>query len=97
MIIHAVFLQLKAEITHEEIQAALDRVKALQGKIPGIIDIQAGENRNASNQGYTFGFLMRFVDEAHLQAYFPHPEHRVVGAELRRLSNSIMNFDLPQA
>lgn len=97
MIIHAVFLQPKAETTHEEIQAALESVKALQEKIPGIIEIHAGENRNASNQDYTFGFIMHFVDEAHLQAYFPHPEHRVVGAELRRLSSSIMNFDLPQA
>ena len=96
MIIHAVFLQLKPETTSEEIQAAMEHVKALQQKIPGIIDIQAGENRNPNNQGYTYGFIMRFVDEAHLQAYFPHPEHRVVGAELRRLSSSLMNFDLPQ-
>ena len=96
MIIHAVFLQLKPETTSEEIQAAVERVKALQQKIPGIIDIQAGENRNPNNLGYTYGFIMRFVDEAHLQAYFPHPEHRAVGAELRRLSSSLMNFDLPQ-
>jgi len=93
---HIVLLQPKYETTPEEIQTVLDRVKALQQKIPGIIEVQAGENRNSHNQGYTYGCVIRFVDEAHLQAYFPHPEHRVVGAELRRLCTSLMNFDLPQ-
>ena len=96
MFIHAVFLLPKPEATTEELQAAVERVKALQQKIPGIVEIQAGENRNANNQGYTYGFIMRFVDEDHLKAYFPHPEHRAVGAELRRLSTHLMNFDLPE-
>jgi heme-degrading monooxygenase HmoA len=96
MIMHIVLLQPKSEATPEEIQTVLDRAKALQHKIPGIIEVQAGENRNSNNYGYTYGMVMRFTNEAHLQAYFPHPEHRAVGAELRRLCSSLMNFDLPQ-
>jgi heme-degrading monooxygenase HmoA len=95
MIIHAVFLLPKSETTSEEISIAMDQVRALQQKIPGILEIQAGENTNVNNQGYTYGLIMRFADEDALKAYFPHPEHRVVGAELRRLCSSLLNFDLP--
>jgi hypothetical protein len=96
MILHVVLLQPKPEVTLEEMQTALEQVRALQQKIPGIIDVQAGENVNSSNhKGYTYGFVMRFVDEAHLRAYAPHPDHQVVGSELVRLCSSIIDFDLP--
>lgn len=95
MIVHAVFLLPKPETTHEELQHAMELAKALQHKIPGIIDVQAGKNINVNNQGYTYGMLLRFEDEEALKAYFPHPEHRAVGAELRRISVNLMNFDLP--
>lgn len=95
MIIHAVFLLPKPETTIEEMLAAMDHARALQQKIPGIVDIQAGENTNVNNQGYTYGLIMRFVDEDALKAYFPHPEHRVVGAELRQLCSRLLTFDLP--
>ena len=97
MIIHAVFLLPKAEATPEELDAAMEKARALQDKIPGIVAIQAGRNRNPNNQGYTYGMLITFEDEERLQAYFPHPEHRAVGAELRRLSVHLLNFDIPQA
>ena len=39
---------------------------------------------------------MQFEDEESFKAYFPHTEHRAVGAELRRLSVNLMNFDIVQ-
>jgi len=68
----------------------------LKQKIHGIVDVQAGKNKNGSNQGYTYGFIMRFVDEEHFQAYFPHPEHKAVSSELRKLCTSLLNFDLTE-
>jgi len=96
MIIHTLLLQPKPETTKEEMQSVLARVKALKDKIPGLVDIQADENRNTSNQGYTYGFIMRFVDQEHFQAYFPHPEHKAVSPELRRLCTSLLNFDIAE-
>lgn len=96
MMMHILLLQPKPETTSEEMQIVLGQVKALKQKIPGIVDVQAGENRNTNNHGYTYGFVIHFADEAHMTAYFPHPEHRAVGAELRRLCSSLINFDLPQ-
>lgn len=97
MILHAVWLEPKPETTEEELLAVLERVKQLKELIPGIVDIQAGKNVNQFNQGYTYGFLMRFTDEEALKAYSPHPAHKAVSPELRRLCTTLLNFDLPEA
>lgn len=95
MITHIVLLQPKPETTSEEMEAVLEQVKALKGKIPGLIEVQAGANRHNAHQGYTYGFVMRFDSEEHLKAYSPHPAHRAVSPELRRLSTYLLNFDIP--
>ena len=94
MILHILLLQPKPETTAEEMQIILEKVKALREKIPGIVEIQASANRNTFNQGYTYGFVMTFVDEDHLKAYSPHPEHKAVSSELRRLCEKLLNFDI---
>jgi antibiotic biosynthesis monooxygenase (ABM) superfamily enzyme len=97
LITHIVLLQPKPETTSEETEAVLEQVKALKGKIPGLIEVQVGANGHTAHQGYTYGFVMRFVDDEHLKAYSPHPAHRVVSPELRRLSTYLLNFDIPDA
>ncbi len=96
MILHVVLLQPKPETTPEEIQHALELVKVLKETIPGILDIQAGENRHHAPQGFTYGFVIRFATEEDLKNYFPHPDHRKVGPELRRICTQLQNFDLIQ-
>ena len=94
--IHTLLLQPKPETTPEEMEVALNQVRALQHSIAGITKVEIGKNSNPNNYGYTYGVIMYFVDDAHFQAYFPHPEHRAVGAELRRLCTNLLNFDIPQ-
>ncbi len=94
MITHVVLFQPKDEVTENEITGALNHVRALQDAIPGIIEVQVGENRSTYNQGYTHGFVMRFVDAEHLKAYAPHPAHQVVSEELQRISQKIIDFDI---
>ena len=94
MITHVVLLQPKDEVTDTEITVALNHVRALQDAIPGIIEVQVGENRSTYNQGYTYGFVMRFVDAEHIKAYAPHPAHQVVSEELQRISQKIIDFDI---
>ncbi len=96
MILHIVLLQPKPETPLGEIHTALEQVKTLQKTIPGILDIQAGENRHQNPQNYTSGFVIRFATENDLKNYFPHPEHRKIGPELRRICSQIQNFDLIQ-
>jgi hypothetical protein len=95
MLTHVVLLKPKTEITEDKITATLAHVQALQEVIPGIVSVEAGENLNESNnQGYTYGFVMRFTDREYLKAYAPHPAHQVVSEELQTISQSIIDFDV---
>ena len=94
MLTHVVLLQPRPETTEEQIKTALDHVKALQEAVSGIIDVQAGRNLSDYNQGYTYGFVMRFADREHLKAYAPHPAHQVVSKELQRICQKIIDFDI---
>ena len=96
MITHVVLLQPKAETTDEEITTALIHVQALQEKIPGIVAISVGKNLSTYHRGFTYGIIMHFVDEAHLQAHHPHPAHQVAVQELDRLCQETIDFDLPE-
>lgn len=94
MITHVVLLQPKPNISEEEILELLWCAKALQDTIPGIMAISVGKNRSLYHQGYTYGIIMHFVDEAHLAAHHPHPAHLAVVEELDRLCEQSIDFDL---
>jgi Stress responsive A/B Barrel Domain len=94
MITHVVLLKPKPEMTPDEMQRVLAQVQTLQHSIPGIVNVQVGENLSANPQGYTYGFIMHFVDGEHLKAYAPHPAHRVVSDEILRVSSQVIDFDL---
>jgi Stress responsive A/B Barrel Domain len=96
MITHVVLLQPKSETTDEELTTLLERVRALQEVIPGIVAISVGKNHSLYHHGFTHGIIMRFVDEAHLQAHHPHPAHLAVVEELDRLCQQTIDFDLPE-
>jgi Stress responsive A/B Barrel Domain len=93
MITHVVLLKPKAETTPDEMRQVLAQVQTLQQSIPGIIDVQVGENLSMNQQGYSYGFIMHFIDVEHLKAYAPHPAHRVVSDEIRRVSSQVIDFD----
>ena len=94
MITHIVLLEPKMETSIEEVKSALEHVQALQKVIPGIINVQVGENRSTNHQGYTYGFVMHFAHIDSLKAYAPHPAHRVVSDELVRICHGIIDFDI---
>lgn len=94
MITHVVLLNPKNAVSADEIARVLDHVRGLQKDIPGIVGARVGKNLSANHQGYTYGFVMRFVDEEHLHAYAPHPAHQVVSRELRAMCESIIDFDI---
>ena len=96
MITHVVLIRPKISTSNEELTVLLEHVQALQEKIPGILSISVGENRSVYHQGFTHGIIMRFVDEAHLQAHHTHPAHVAVVTELDHLSRQSIDFDLPE-
>lgn len=94
MITHIVLLQPRAGVSDDEMAALLQHVEALRESVPGIVLISTGKNRSAYHQGYTYGIIMHFIDEAHLDAHHPHPAHVAVVEELDRLCERSIDFDI---
>ena len=97
MIIHTVLLQPKPESTPKIMQGVLQQIQALKQSIPDILEVHVGQNLHTTekNRGYTYGYIMHFVDKEHLQAYYAaHPIHKEASMEIRRTCESVIDFDL---
>lgn len=96
MMTHVVLLKPKAGTTDEKMAALFDMIRALQTVIPGLLAVSVGENHSVYHHGYTYGVIMHFSDEAHLQAHHSHPAHMAVVEKLERLCDDSIDFDLPE-
>ena len=96
MMTHVVLLKPKAATTDEELAVLFDAIRALQKVIPGLLAVSAGTNHSGYHHGYTYGVILHFSDEAHLQAHHPHPAHLAVVEKLDRLCDDSIDFDLPE-
>jgi Stress responsive A/B Barrel Domain len=75
MIVHAFLFQWKPQATQRDKEQAAERIRALQGQIPGLIETSYSANTSPRSQGFTHGGMMKFSDDAALQSYFTHPVH----------------------
>ncbi len=78
MIEHIVLFKWTQAATPQAIEAATTELRALKGKIEGIVDLSCGANFSDRAQGFTHGLVVRFTDRAALEAYGPHPAHQYV-------------------
>lgn len=75
MFIHIFGFRWKEHATEADKARAQREICAFQGRIPGLIDVSAGENLSQRGHGYTFAGLMRFRDRSACDAYAIHPAH----------------------
>lgn len=76
MIIHAFLFRWKPEVTADQKARVLAEILALKDHIPGILEAHAGTNFSQRSEGYEFGGVMKFADQAALHAYVHHPVHQ---------------------
>ena len=95
MVRHILLLQQRPDATASEIDACRAGLASLVGPIPGLINFHWGANAAPVERrdGFTHGFSMDFADRASLEAYGPHPQHRVVAAKVRATFERIVVFD----
>ncbi len=80
MINHIVLFKLKEDVKEEQLKECLDAIKNLKGKISGIVEISGGFDNSPEhkNNGFTWGFVVKFEDEKSRDNYVPHTEHQKV-------------------
>ena len=95
MLRHVLLLQQRPDATADEIDACRAGLASLVGLVPGLLDFHWGANLAPVERrdGFTHGFSMDFADLASLEAYGPHPEHRVAAARVRATFERVIVFD----
>lgn len=84
MIEHMVWMKFKPEVAPDRIEQHLANLRALAGRIPGVVSIRAGANFTNRSGGYTHGMLVTLTDKAALDVYLPHPEHVAAATPLKQ-------------
>ena len=77
-VFHVFVFQWKPEATDGDKARAAKDIAAFQGAIPGLLETHVGPNLSPRGKSYTFGGVMRFKDQAALDAYVQHPSHQAL-------------------
>ena len=91
--VHVFAFRWKPAATPSQQQEAAQQIRAFRGVIPGLLQTHVGQNVSERNNGYTFGGVMHFTDQAAFQAYTVHPAHMALVAWLMPLIDA-MELDL---
>ncbi|GAA0776057.1 Dabb family protein [Roseibium denhamense] len=77
MIQHCVLLSLKDPVNPAYLDKAMGLISGLVGKVPGLIDVCHGPNRDFENLSskYQYGLLVTATGREALEAYGVHPDH----------------------
>lgn len=76
MVIHTFAFRWKPGVTADQKQQAIEAIRALQGRIPGLTETAVGANISPRSQGYELGGIMKFSDRSAYEAYNDHPVHQ---------------------
>lgn len=89
MLIHTFIFRWKPGVTPDQKLRTAQEINALQGQIPGLIEILVGQNISSRSQGYELGGVMKFTSRASFDAYNDHPVHQRLLAWLMPLIDTI--------
>jgi hypothetical protein len=81
-VVHVVLFRWNADAAPEAIEKAMQGLRDLRDRIPGVLDLTCGANFTDRGKGYTHGLVVRFTDRAALDGYGPHPAHQQVVVNL---------------
>lgn len=88
-VFHVFAFQWKPDASESQKDRAAKDIAAFQGQIPGLLETHVGPNISPRGKSYTFGGIMRFKDQASLDAYVQHPAHQALLAWLVPLIDAI--------
>jgi len=77
-VFHIFAFQWKQGTSQAQKDRARREIAAFQGVIPGLLQTHVGPNISPRGKGYTFGGIMKFKDQASLDAYVQHPAHQAL-------------------
>jgi myo-inositol-hexaphosphate 3-phosphohydrolase len=93
MHVHIAIFKWNADADAAAVKKALEEVKALEDKVPGLAGIYVGENTSQWAQGFTHGVVVLGEDEAAIDRYRKHSDHVAVAADIEALEQDGIGVD----
>jgi hypothetical protein len=85
-------LKFPRELGPEGDRQLVEMLKSLRTSVEGLSDIAYGRDTSERSAGYTHALSLRFVSEAHHEAYLPHSQHVALGAFLKARNSDVLLF-----
>lgn len=85
MIQRTVLLKFAETTTSEQLQEVIHRFRSLKDVLSGIVEIQAGMNLAEKSKEYQVILMVRFEDQAALDAYTTNEDHQAVAGFIREV------------
>jgi hypothetical protein len=84
MIRHIVLIRFRDDVSEEHKQDIYADLRALVGKVDGLLNAQFGPNVSPEglSKGFRDGFVMDLRDAEARDRYLVHPDHQAAGAKL---------------
>jgi hypothetical protein len=80
--VHVALFAWKHDVQQSDIDRVMSEVASLQDKVPGVLEIFAGENHSKYSEGYSHVVMVRGESQEAIDAYRSHPDHVKVAAEI---------------
>lgn len=94
MYVHMFAFRMKPGVTAQQKDRMVAEIRALQAKIPAILDSWIGLNESPRSGGYELGGAMKFTSKESFATYGPHPAHQELVAWLMPLIEPV-EVDFP--
>ena len=96
MLLHTVLIRPGANASNTDFEALTLQIAKLAERLCGHGNFDVGPNSTQEplDQGYTFGFILRFVDRDALSRYHHDPEHDLLSTRIKELAETVLVFDL---
>jgi hypothetical protein len=93
MLTHIVCWKYKPEVTEDQRNDHIAKLRALPGMIPDIISFNVGSDILHLDRSFDTGLVSVFADRAALDAYTDHPEHQKVAALGKEIAQQTVSVD----
>ncbi len=96
MLLHTVLIRPNAHVTELDLDALAIQTAKIAERLCGPGNFYVGPNSTHEplDQGYVFGFILRFADREALSAYHADPEHDRLSQRIQALAETVLVFDL---
>jgi hypothetical protein len=93
MIRHIVLFKFKDDVSSQEREAFIARLKRLPEQIAEIKEFEVGQDITRAPRSYDLALVAVYEDEAALRRYAEHPDHLPVVEQSRKICQHIVAVD----